>query len=124
MAIERKSEPKLTEAAAKTTAALQTLQSRLNGETPPVEVPDELGEQLRRYFAATAGDPALPAKFSADIRSQVIDAVVERILRSWGEPEGQVSASIKSEVIGRLVEHVLAGLLTKGAMPDSQSSGR
>jgi uncharacterized protein (DUF2267 family) len=109
MAIERKAESKLTEAAAKTTAVLQTLQSRLNRETAPSEIPDELGEQLQRYFATATGDQALPAKISADIRNQVIDGVVERILRSWGETDGQVSASIKSEVIGRLVERVLAG---------------
>jgi hypothetical protein len=124
MAIERKAEPKLTEAAAKTTAVLQTLQSRLNRETAASEIPDELGEQLQRYFAVSAGDHALPAKISIDIRNQVIDGVVERILRSWGEPDGQISASIKGEVIGRLVERVLAGLLKKGAMPSTESNTR
>jgi len=123
MAIERKAESKLTEAAAKTTAVLQTLQSRLNRETAPSEIPDELGEQLQRYFAASE-DQTLPAKISADIRDQVIDGVVERILRSWGEPDGQVSASIKSEVIGRLVERVLAGLLKKGVMPSTHTNVR
>jgi hypothetical protein len=124
MAIERKAEPKLTEAAAKTTAVLQTLQSRLNREAAPGETPDELGEQLQRYFAAATDDQTLPARISADIRNQVIDGVVERILRSWGEADGQISASIKSEVMGRLVERVLAGLLQKGAMPSTHSNAR
>jgi uncharacterized protein (DUF2267 family) len=109
---ERKLEPKLTEAAAKTTAVLQTLQSRLRRETAPLEARDELGEELQRYFA-TAGSP-LPEKISKEIRDQVIDGVVERILRSWGEPNGQVAASIKSEVITRLVERVTAEVLKKG----------
>jgi hypothetical protein len=124
MAIKGKAESKLTEAAAKTTAVLQTLQSRLNREMAPSEIPDELGEQLQRYFATATEDQPLPAKISADIRDQVIDGVVERILRSWGEPDGQLSASIKSEVIGRLVERVLAGLLKKGAMPSTRSNAR
>jgi hypothetical protein len=122
MATERKTESKLTEAAAKTTAVLQTLQSRLNREATPGETRDELGEQLQRYFATAAGDQPLPAKIPGDIRNLVIEEVVERILRSWGEPNGQISASIKSEVIGRLVERVLAELLKKGVTPGSQSS--
>ena len=76
------------------------------------ETRDELGEELQHYFA-TANSP-LPAKISNEIRNQVIDGVVERILRSWGEPNGQVAASIKSEVIARLVERVTAEILKKG----------
>ena len=108
---ERKLEPKLTEATAKTTAVLQTLQSRLKRETAPPETPDELGEELQHYFA-TASSP-LPAKTSKEIRNQVIDGVVERILHSWGH-NGQVAASIKEEVIARLVERVTAEVLKKG----------
>jgi uncharacterized protein (DUF2267 family) len=108
---ERKLEPKLTEAAAKTTAVLQTLQSRLTRETTPLEARDELGEELQHYFA-TASSP-LPEKISKEIRNQVIDGVVERILHSWGN-SGQVAASIKSEVIARLVERVTADILKKG----------
>jgi hypothetical protein len=130
MATDRKIEPKLAEAAAKTTAVLETLRSRLNREaipqaptaTEPPEVPDELGRQLEQYFAATPPEPA-PANGSAEvripseIRAQVIDGVVDRILRSWGAPNGEIPASIKSEVIARLVEHVLGELLKKGASP-------
>ena len=128
MAIDRKIEPKLAEAAAKTTAVLETLRSRLNREAAPPEppameppeVPDELGRQLEQYFAATPveasqanGSAEVP--IPSEIRAQVIEGVVERILRSWGAPNGEIPASIKSEVIARLVEHVLGELLKKGA---------
>ena len=108
---ERKLEPKLTDAAAKTAAVLQTLQSRLQREPVPLEPRDELGEELQHYFA-TASSP-LPEKVSKEIRTQVIDGVVEQILRSWGN-NGHVAASIKSEVIARLVERVTADILKRG----------
>lgn len=136
MATERKTEPKLAEAAAKTTAALETLRSRLNKEAPvqeqgspaPPELPDELGAQLEQYFAATSnvspgsktskvasGSAELP--ISGEIRSQVIDGVVDRILRCWGAANDDIPADVKNEVIARLVEHVLGALLKKGAAP-------
>jgi hypothetical protein len=137
MATDRKTEPKLAEAAAKTTAVLETLRSRLNREaTPPQEstamepreVPDELGRQLEQYFAAetvttSPTERRAPENGSAEvripneIRAQVVEGVVDRILRSWGAPEGEIPAGIKSEVIARLVEHVLGELLKKGANP-------
>ena len=119
---ERKTEPKLTEAAAKTTAVLRTLQSRLNREITPLEARDELGEELQKYFAITGKEPQAPQTASPDIRNQVIEQVVDRIIGAWQEQEGQISA-IKNEVIARLVERVLAEL----AIPDSTSknpSGR
>jgi hypothetical protein len=134
MATDRKIEPKLSEAAAKTTAVLETLRSRLNREGTPAEPkivesqagPDELDRQLEQYFAAetsasSAAKAPTPIRASSEvlipteIRSQVIDGVVDRILHSWGAPNGEIPASIKSEVIARLVEHVLGELLKKGA---------
>ena len=136
MAIDRKIEPKLADAAAKTTAVLETLRSRLNrGATPPeapivesLEGPDELDWQLEQYFAtetsaSSAAKAPTPIRASSEvlipseIRSQVIEGVVDRILRSWGAPNGEIPATIKSEVIARLVEHVLGELLKKGANP-------
>jgi len=130
MAIDRKTEPKLAEAAAKTTAVLETLRSRLNRDatpqepltTEPPEAPDELGRQLEQYFAATPAGPiraagSMEVSIPFEIRAQVIDGVVDKILRSWGAPHGEIPASIKSEVIARLVEHVLGELLKKGANP-------
>jgi hypothetical protein len=136
MATDRKIEPKLADAAAKTTAVLETLRSRLNrgaipAEPPvvePLEGPDELDRQLKQYFAAetsasSSANAPIPIRASAEvripdeIRAQVIEGVVDRILRSWGAPNGEIPASIKSEVIARLVEHVLGELLKKGTNP-------
>ena len=137
MATDRKMEPKLAEAAAKTTAVLETLRSRLNREAsaqePPVmeaqRAPDELDRELEQYFAhgtapssskeqqpAPAGDSA-EVRIPSEIRAEVIDGVVGRILRSWGAPNGEIPASIKNEVISRLVDHVLGELSKKGANP-------
>src|SRR5712671_2645691 len=117
---ERKTEPKLTEAAAKTTAVLRTLQSRLSREITPLEARDELGEELQSYFAITGQEPQAPPGASADIRNQVIEKVVDRIIGAWQQPDRQISA-IKNEVIARLVERVLAEL----AIVDSNlKSGR
>ena len=130
MAADRKTELKLAEAAAKTTAVLETLRSRLSREapspepalreSPAAEVPDDLGQQLEQYFAAglsatSVENQANSARIPDEIRGQVINGVVDRILRSWGAPNGQIPASIKSEVIARLVDHVLAELLRKSA---------
>lgn len=130
MAADRKIEPKLAEAAAKTTAVLETLRSRLNREaTPqepavvePPEATDELDRQLEQYFAAAPEGPqgangSREVPIPSEIRAQVIEGVVDRILRSWGAPNGEIPASIKSEVIARLVEHVLGELLKKGSSP-------
>ena len=106
---------KLTEAAEKTTAVLQGLQSRLSREASGVrsaqpEVPDELGRQLEEYFAAAslpgAADQAAAAGLD-DIRSRVLEGVVERILRGWQEPSGRLSAGFKDALVERLIERVL-----------------
>jgi len=128
MATDRKTEPKLAEATAKTAAVLETLRSRLNREatapepqvTKGPEVPDELGRQLEQYFAAKPDVPAgangsAEVGIPSEIRAEVIDGVVDKILRSWGAPNGEIPANIKSEVIARLVEHVLGELLKKGS---------
>jgi hypothetical protein len=86
------------------------------------EGPDELDRQLEQYFAARPAQPVTTngtaeVRIPSEIRAQVIDGVVDRILRSWGAPNGEIPASIKSEVIARLVEHVLGELLKKGANP-------
>ena len=130
MATDRKIEPKLAEAAAKTTAVLETLRSRLNREAPlqerplmePAEGPEELDRELKQYFAATPGETrqvnrSAEGRIPSEIRAQVIEGVVDRILSSWGAPNGEIPPSIKSEVIARLVEHVLGELLKKGANP-------
>ncbi len=64
-----------------------------------------------------AANGSAEARIPGEIRAQVIDGVVDRILRSWSAPDGEIPASIKSEVIARLVDHVLGELLKKGASP-------
>jgi len=116
---------KLTEAAEKTTAVLQGLQSRLSREagvrSAQPEVPDELGKQLEEYFAASslpsasslrsASDQApSPGRSSAgldEIRNRVMEGVAERILRAWQEPGGRLSAAFKDALVERLIERAL-----------------
>jgi uncharacterized protein (DUF2267 family) len=112
VAAERKTESKLTEATAKTTAVLQTLQARLNREPAAVreETPEDLGKQLQDYFAS-AGPTLVRPKVPEDhIRETVIEGVVERILSSWEDSHGQLTAEMKHEVVSRLIERVLAKL--------------
>src|SRR5436189_1617785 len=97
MATDRKTEPKLADATAKTAAVLETLRTRLNREATPQEPviaeapegPDELDRQLKQYFAAessasSSAKTPTPIRASAEvgipseIRAQVIDGVVDR----------------------------------------------
>ena len=109
---------KLTEAAEKTTAVLQGLQSRLSREAAGVrsaqpEVPDELGKQLEEYFAA-ASLPGAADRLD-EIRSRVMEGVVERILRGWQEPGGRLSAAFKDALVERLIERVLDAIQKENA---------
>ena len=102
---ERKTD-KLTEAAEKTTAVLQGLQSRLSreaggGRTAQPEIPDELGKQLEEYFAA-ASSATLD-----DLRNRAMEGVADRLLRAWQEPSGRLSAAFKDALVERLIERVL-----------------
>lgn len=115
---ERKTEPKLAEAAAKTTAVLQTLQSRLNREITPLEARDELGEELQHYFAISEGKPQAHSAGAVDLQNQVIEKVVDRIMGAWREQDGQISA-IKTEVAARLAERILAELANPGSQSKS-----
>jgi len=116
---------KLTEAAEKTTAVLQGLQSRLRREAGGTwsapEIPDELGKQLEEYFAASSLRSAASLPSAADrapsarqdwagvdeVRRRVMEGVAERILRSWQEPGGQLSAAFKDALVERLIERAL-----------------
>ena len=102
---ERKTD-KLTEAAEKTTAVLQGLQSRLNREAGGVgaaqpEIPDELGKQLEEYFAGATSVTL------GDLRNRVMGGLVEKILRAWQEPSGRLSPAFKDALVERLIERVL-----------------
>jgi hypothetical protein len=108
VARQTKSESKLAEAADKTAALLQGLQSRLNGTTVVAreETPDELDRQLREYFVAESGKSPGDAGVLNQIHSQVIDAVADRILASW-ENGGRELGALEKQVIDRLAERIL-----------------
>jgi hypothetical protein len=111
VARQTKSESKLTEAADKTAALLQGLQSRLNGSVvvPREETSDELDRQLREYFVAESGKaPGVgDAGVLNQIHSRVIDAVVDRILASWENSGGRELGALEKQVIDRLAERIL-----------------
>ena len=111
MARPTKSESKLTEAADKTAALLQGLQSRLNGNAAisREETPDELDRQLRDYFVAESGKSpnASDAGVMNQIHSRVIDAVADRILASWERGGGRELGGLEKQVIDRLAERIL-----------------
>ena len=121
---ERKTD-KLTEAAEKTTAVLQGLQSRLSREAGAArsaqpEIPDELGKQLEEYFAASSlpsnPDQAAGARAAVtldDLRRRVMEGVVEKVLGAWQEPGGQLSTAFKDALVERLIERVLHSLLSQ-----------
>jgi hypothetical protein len=136
MAQEKKSEPRLSEATERTTAALEGLRARLSTNprttdssasgprlaaaaltrepAAPVqeESVEDLDKQLQEYFAAAAAAPTCP---SNDLRARVIDGVVEKILRAWEDPRGRVSESFKKAVMERLIERVFE-FIAKGPL--------
>jgi len=116
VARQTKSESKLTEAADKTAALLQGLQSRLSGSVVTdkeivrrEETPDELDKQLRDYFVAESGKSpnASDAGVMNQIHSRVIDAVADRILASWESSGGRELGTLERQVIDRLAERIL-----------------
>lgn len=99
MAHQTKSESRLTEAADKATALLQGLQSRLNSPRP--EGPDELDRQLQEYFVASENG------MLDQIRERVIEAVAERILKSWESGDRSELGALEHQVIDRVAERIL-----------------
>jgi hypothetical protein len=114
MARQTKSESKLSEAADRTAALLQGLQSRLR-EAPPavdsprVEVSEDLDRELQAYFgsgsrkAAENGVPGVPDQ----IRDRVIEAVADRILECWERGHRSELGALENQVIDRVAERIL-----------------
>jgi hypothetical protein len=111
VARQTKSESTLAEAADKTAALLQGLQSRLNGNAVVAhqETPDELDRQLREYFVAESGKApsAGDAGVLNQIHSRVIDAVADRVLASWENGGSRELGALEKQVIDRLAERIL-----------------
>ena len=99
MARPTKPELKLTEAADKTAALLQGLQSRLASRRE--ETPEDLDRQLREYFVTS--DHGVPDQ----IRDRVIDAVANRILESWERGDRRELGALENQVIDRVAERIL-----------------
>jgi hypothetical protein len=109
VARQTKSELKLTEAADKTAALLQGLQSRLNRDTPAVppheETSEELDRQLRDYFVAESGKSDTGTL--DQIRDRVIDAVANRILERWERGDRRELGALENQVVDRVAERIL-----------------
>ena len=112
MARQIKPESKLTEAADKTAALLQGLQSRLNRDAAPGvvssrdETPEDLDRQLREYFVSDSEKPSSDGVLD-QIRDRVIDAVANRILESWERGDRKELGSLENQVIDRVAERIL-----------------
>jgi hypothetical protein len=109
VARQTKSESKLSEAADKTAALLQGLQSRLNRDIPREESADELERQLREYFVAESAKTPVAGDAGVlnQIHGRVIDAVADRILASWERGDRTELGALEKQVIDRLAERIL-----------------
>jgi hypothetical protein len=76
-------------------------------EIPSEESVDDLEMQLQAYFDRAT--PATPrTKILDELRSRVIDGVVDRILAEWNpQPGSSPGAGLGPEVIERLIERIL-----------------
>ncbi|MCU1334665.1 MAG: hypothetical protein JWO19_246 [Bryobacterales bacterium] len=107
MARQAKSESRLTEAADKTAALLQGLQSRLNREEGSrEETPEDLDQQLREYFVGESGKSSDNGMMDG-IRDRVINLVADRILERWDRGDRRAFEAFEKQVIDRMAERIL-----------------
>jgi hypothetical protein len=112
----------IVNATARTRSVIENLQARLTAdarskvagpqpvvdEVPSEESVDDLEMQLQAYFDhATHATPR--TKILDELRSRVIDGVVDRILAEWTNPQAgsSLGAGLGPEVMERLIERVL-----------------
>jgi hypothetical protein len=86
--------PAIINATARTRSAIEGLQARLNQQSPAPESEDDLERELQAYFETNG--------VRNELRSQVIEGVVDKILAEW--------PGLGQEVIDRLVERVAGDL--------------
>ncbi len=92
-------EPNIAQAAEKASLVIRGLQSRLRRPADSVdETPEQLEQQLQQYFARTVPQ----SNGLSEIRSRVVDGVVDRIMRQW-----ESGAALEPEVVERLIHRVL-----------------
>lgn len=97
---ETTTEPNIAQAAEKASLVIRGLQSRLRQRPldPVEESPEQLEQQLQQYFARTTPH----SSGLTEIRTRVVDGVVDRILRQW-----ELGAALEPEVVERLIARVL-----------------
>ncbi|HYL35972.1 MAG TPA: hypothetical protein VEV17_08680 [Bryobacteraceae bacterium] len=120
-------------AAAKARSAIQDLQAKLSEashgaggapaagkDTASVESEEELERQLEAYFArasrSTRAGPGAASRTAIldELRSRVIDGVVDRILEEWASGHSGTggAAGLGDEVMERLIQRVLQQIKT------------
>lgn len=112
----------IVNATARTRSVIENLQARLTAdaragipEPQPIrqasagESIDDLERQLQAYFEQ-ATPTSSRSKILDELRSRVIDGVVDRILAEWGEPQQQPAGGLAAEVMERLIERILEEL--------------
>ena len=135
--------PSISTATAKTRSVIQDLQNRLaeathqpaksrfaavpqiSATSAAIESEEELERQLEAYFAQQLSDCSDdPTQTRDELRSRVIDGVVERILKEWavGKSNAPAAAGLRDEVTERLIERVLQQLRASSAAFSSAAS--
>jgi len=124
-----KLEPSIPEAADRTNLLIRELHSRLsrgggelNAENPGAGM-DDLDKQLQEAFERQAGKATQHVPATSELRTRVIDAVVDRILQDWGWQEGGGANPLEEEVIERLVGRVSQRLRSAGAANPEPKKG-
>jgi hypothetical protein len=117
----------IVDAAEKTGLLIRSLQSRLRDwpsdpspepmdETLEEETPEDLEKQLQELFGrlnaeGSPTDSVMPAdNVMNDIRSRVIEGVVDRIMLEWERPQQGPATQLQAEVIERLISRVIERL--------------
>ncbi len=108
----------IVNATARTRSVIEDLQARLaadargrvSGPQPVTEEVssesvDDLERQLQAYFEH-ATPTSSRTKILDELRSRVVDGVVDRILAEWANPQ-QRAGGLAAEVMERLIERVL-----------------
>jgi hypothetical protein len=109
----------IVNATARTRSVIEDLQARLTADTrartaepqpirpaSAVESIDDLERQLEAYFER-ATPTSSRTKILDELRSRVIDGVVDRIMASWANPQQQAGGGLAAEVMERLIMRVL-----------------
>jgi hypothetical protein len=123
----------IVNATARTRSVIEDLQARLTadarGRAPgPQPVPqqpsnesvDDLERQLQAYFER-ATPTSSRTKILDELRSRVIDGVVDRVMAEWANPHQPSGGGLAAEVMERLIMRVLDEL---GELPESRKIGK